>query len=115
MSKWIEYKNVEIFEVHKKLDTIFDDYLFKMRIPKEGSVFSDYEEFSISNSDISEKINSVINGSDPISYMSHGMSDIDFYKTANNKFAFTVSPHDGLNIQYVLDKDSVKKLQRVFK
>lgn len=114
MSNWIEHSNVDIFEIYKKVDTIFDTYLFKMRIPKKDSIFSDYEEFAVSSGEIKEKINSVIDGDVSISYMSNGMQDIDFYKMHNGKFGFTFSPHDGLNIRYIINNESIKKLKRVF-
>ncbi len=35
------------------------------------------------------------------------MQDIDIYKTNNGYYGITHSPHEGLNIQFLLDKNAI--------
>jgi len=103
MSTWKNYENVEIHNIYKSINKFSDQYLIKLRVPNKDSIFADYHEIEISGSKFEEKIKNVFEDKTNIEYFSFGMQDIDLYKTNNGKYGITHSPHEGLNLQFILD------------
>jgi hypothetical protein len=108
MSNWERYENVEITDVYKKMQ-LFDSYLLKLRIPKKDSLFGDSYELEIQDTKFIEQLIELKEGERERCYFSFGMQDINLYK-ANNQYAMTHSPHEGLNIQLVFAANQFDEL-----
>ena len=106
MSEWKKFKDVEIENIYQSIGIFNGEFLIKLRVPSDDSIISDYYEISIQNPDFINKIKQVFNDEVGIHYFSYGMQDIDIYKTNKGDYGITHSPHEGLNIQFLLHKNA---------
>src|SRR5690554_6796224 len=89
-------------------------YLFQLKAPNKESNLPSFMEFIVEGSNIENKINNILNGKGDTEYFSYGMEFIDIYRTRKNEIGITHSPHEGLNIQYILTKDAINYLKTIF-
>lgn len=110
MANWATHEQVEVTGLFKKLD-MSDTYLMQLRIPKEGSLISEYHEVQVQDSKFTQQLNELKEGKRERCYFAYFMQDIDIYKV-NDRYAMTHSPNEGINIQLIFAEGQFNELLR---
>lgn len=110
MAECKTFENVEIEGLYKKVGTTLGNYLLKLRTQNKKSMFSEYHEINIQSTKLEKELNELKDEKLNICYFAFGMQDIDIYKSNNGKYGITHSPHEGLNIRFILADNEFEKL-----
>lgn len=107
MADWRHFQNVEYNSIYRKLNSCLGEYEVVLMVNE--STIPDFHRIPIMDSELSKQLDNLVTGKAKRIYLACGMQDIDIYKL-DSGYGITYSPHDGLNVQYLLKDEDIKKL-----